>query len=354
MGDNSELGFVEKLAHRIGRPGLAASPQRQTLRHYQCGGKNAVNGKSNIAGSEQIHILVADDSPVSRKLVEQALRQEACTVLFAENGRQALEKISESQPHIVITDWMMPDFSGPELCKRIRQEPLARYTYIILLTSSSDLDRLVEGLAAGADDYLTKPFHQKELLARIGVGRRIIAMHREIEAKNCLLEESVRTDHLTGIPNRRAVEEFAAKQISGAIRYKFSVWVVVADLDKFKFINDTYGHAAGDEVLRYFANVLKANTRAADICGRLGGDEFVLILTHTAEKDIPILIERFRTALASHDFGFDGNKVHVSATFGSAGLEATDSRDFAQLLAEADVVLYREKAKGREHAGEKK
>jgi two-component system, cell cycle response regulator len=311
-------------------------------------------GRARMVGSEQLRILVADDSPVSRALVQHALEQEAYEVLFAESGGQALQKISESQPHIVITDWMMPDFSGPELCKRIRQEAKSRYTYIILLTSSSDLDRLVEGLSAGADDYLTKPFHQKELLARIGVGCRIIAMHREIEAKNCLLEESARTDHLTGMPNRRAVEEFAAKQIPGAARYGFSVWVIAADLDRFKFINDTYGHSAGDQVLCYFANILKVNTRAADICGRLGGDEFVLILTHAARKAIPMLIERLQSALASHDFGFDGSEVHVAATFGFAGFEATEPREFAHLLAEADAALYREKARGREQAPAKK
>jgi two-component system, cell cycle response regulator len=302
----------------------------------------------NTTGLEPVRILVADDSPVSRKLVEHALEGELCTLLFAENGQQALEKISESQPHIVITDWIMPDFSGPDLCRRIRQDAKARYTYIILLTSSSDLDRLVEGLAAGADDYLTKPFHQKELVARIGVGRRIISMHGEIETKSRQLEEAARTDHLTGIANRRAVEEFAAKQISGAARYKFSVWVIAADLDKFKFINDTYGHSAGDEVLKYFASILKANTRAADICGRLGGDEFVLVLTHAAEKALPMFVDRLRTALASHDFGFDGNEVHANATFGFAGFDGTEPREFAQLLAEADAALYREKSQKRQ------
>ena len=296
---------------------------------------------------EQIRILVADDSPISRRLVEHALEHEPYPVLFAENGTRALEKIAEFQPQIVISDWMMPDFSGPDLCRRIRQSA-AHYTYIILLTSSSDLDRLVEGLEAGADDYVTKPFHEKELIARIGVGRRIISMHREIEAKNRLLEQTARSDHLTGIPNRRAVEEFAAKQISGATRYKFSLWVVTADLNRFKFINDTYGHSAGDEVLKYFAAILKANTRASDICGRLGGDEFALVLTHAATNGVPVMIERLRTALANHDFGFDGHEVHLTASFGMARFEPGSPKDFAQLLAEADAALYREKSTLRE------
>jgi diguanylate cyclase (GGDEF)-like protein len=301
-------------------------------------------------GSERIdpiRILVADDSPVSRKVLEHALADEPCTVLFAKNGLEALQIVLESGPHIVITDWVMPDLSGPELCKRIREQSKTGYTYIILLTSSSDLDKLVEGLAAGADDYLTKPFHERELLARVGVGRRIIAMHHEIETKNRLLEEAARTDHLTGLPNRRAVEEYARKQLSGASRYKFPVWVIAADLDGFKFINDTYGHSAGDEVLRYFAAVLKATTRAADICGRLGGDEFVLMLTHVAQKDVPVLVDRLRAALAGHDFNFDGNKTHVSASFGFAGFEGTEPKELGELLAVADTALYRAKAERR-------
>lgn len=304
--------------------------------------------RSDQSGSEQFRILVADDSAVSRKLVEHALETEFYSLLFAKNGWEALQIVSESRPQIVITDWMMPDTTGPELCKKIRQESKEGYTYIILLTSSSDLEKLVEGLASGADDYLTKPFHPKELLARIGVGRRIIAMHREIAAKNRLLEEAARTDHLTGLPNRRAVEDYARKQLSGAMRYKFPLWVLAADLDGFKLINDTYGHSAGDEVLRYFAAVLKANTRAADICGRLGGDEFVVILTHVKEKDVPIFLERVQSALASHDFGFDGKETYVGASFGCAGLAETDGpKQFGELLAQADAALYRAKARKR-------
>jgi diguanylate cyclase (GGDEF)-like protein len=303
--------------------------------------------RSNVKGAEQIRVLVADDSAVSRKLVEHALEGEFCKLLFAKNGAEALQIISQSRPHIVITDWMMPDTSGPELCKRIREGSQEGYTYIILLTSSSDMEKLVEGLAAGADDYLTKPFHEKELLARIGVGRRIITMHGEIATKNRLLEEAARTDHLTGLPNRRAVEEYARKQLSGALRYKFPVWVIAADLDGFKLINDTYGHSAGDEVLRYFANVLKVNTRAADICGRLGGDEFILMLTHSDEKHIPVFVERLRAAIANHDFNFEGNETHVGASFGCAGLQPIAPKEFGELLAEADTALYRAKAEKR-------
>ena len=301
----------------------------------------------NTRSAEQLRILVVDDSPVSRKLVEQALTSELCKLSFAKNAQEALQIISESRPHVVITDWMMPDLSGPELCKRIRHQATPGYTYIILLTASSDLDKLVEGLAAGADDYVTKPFHQRELLARIGVGRRIIEMHREIETKNRLLDEAARTDPLTGLPNRRAVEAYGRKQISGAVRYKFPLWVIAADLDGFKLINDTYGHAAGDEVLRRFGAILKANTRDADICGRLGGDEFILMLTHVERENLPMLVERLGTTLANYDFSFDGNETHVTASFGFAGFELAEPKGLGELFAQADAALYQAKAKKR-------
>lgn len=298
--------------------------------------------------SEHLRILVADDSPVSRKLLKHALENEPFEVVFATNGAMALQIISEYRPDIVITDWIMPDLSGPDLCKRIRDEGNCEYTYIVLLTSSAEIDRLVEGLAAGADDYLTKPFHARELLARIGVGKRIIAMHREIQTKNRLLEEAARKDHLTGLANRRALEEYAQRQLSGAIRHKFPFWVIAADLDFFKRINDSYGHAAGDDVLKHFAALLKESTRASDICGRLGGDEFVLIVTHVSKDAVPLLIERLQKKFTAHDFSFDGRETHLSASFGFAGSDAPpESTRFMQLLADADVALYKAKAEER-------
>ena len=148
-------------------------------------------------------ILVVDDSPVSRKLVEQALEVANYSLLFAKSGQEALSLFQKHSPSIVVTDWMMPDFSGLELCERIRAEGQREYTYIIVLSAKSEKDQVVKGLAAGADDYLTKPFDPGELLARVGVGARTVDLHREIDAKNRLLEAMAHTDSLTGLPNRR-------------------------------------------------------------------------------------------------------------------------------------------------------
>jgi two-component system cell cycle response regulator len=216
-----------------------------------------------------------------------------------------------------------------------------------LVTQNADTEHLVEGLDAGADDYLAKPFVNAELLARLRVGCRTIQMRREIEAKNALLEKTARTDHLTGLPNRMAVEEFASKQLCAAIRHSFGFWVVVTDLDKFKLVNDTYGHFAGDEAIKRFAMVLKANTRASDICGRLGGDEFLLIMTHGDKKSIIHTVERLRADFANEVCIFNGHEVLVTASFGIAGFDGSGEPTLAELLTRADHALYSAKAFGR-------
>src|ERR1700752_2889940 len=174
-----------------------------------------------VASFQEFRILAVDDSPIYRKLVEQTLSQELYTLLFAKNGREALALFAKHQPAVVITDWTMPDIEGLELCRGIRSDFPGVYSHLILLTSNTNKEQVVEGLAAGADDYLTKPFHSGELLARVAVGRRIIELHREVQTKNRLLEELALTDSLTGLPNRRAVENWAVRQLSGARRHGF-------------------------------------------------------------------------------------------------------------------------------------
>jgi diguanylate cyclase (GGDEF)-like protein len=293
-----------------------------------------------------LSVLVVDDSPVCRKLVEQALEAQEYCVTFAKSGREALDIFAQQASDIIVTDWMMPDVSGVELCERIRRTELA-YTYVILLTSISDKEMIVKGLAAGADDYLTKPFDPGELNARIGVGRRIICLQRDIEAKNLLLQEAARTDSLTGLPNRRAIEEWAERQIRGATRHGYPLWVVLADLDSFKNVNDTYGHDAGDVVLQKFSELLRATTRASDICGRMGGEEFVMVMTHVERKDITSTVDRLREQFGSMVFRFGAATASVTSSFGIAGFEAKGCTEFSQLLRRADAALYAAKRAGR-------
>jgi two-component system, cell cycle response regulator len=291
-------------------------------------------------------VLVVDDSAVSRKLVEHALEPSGHTLLFAKSGAEALEMFRRHAPSIVLTDWMMPDFSGLELCQKIRAEDQREYTYIIVLSAKSEKDNVVKGLAAGADDYLTKPFDAGELLARVGVGCRTVELHREIDAKNRLLEALAHTDSMTDLPNRRAIEDWAGRQLRGAARHGFPFWVVQADLDSFKEVNDGCGHDAGDVVLKRFSEVLKGNTRASDICGRMGGDEFLLVITHVEKLYIEGTINRLREEWAGCEFEFAGKRVSLTASFGIAGFCGTGAPTFQALVAQADKALYAAKRAG--------
>jgi two-component system, cell cycle response regulator len=298
---------------------------------------------------QEFRILAVDDSPIYRKLVEQSLSQQRYTLLFAKNGREALALFAKHQPAVVITDWTMPDIEGLELCRRIRSDFPGVYSHLILLTSNTDKEQVVEGLAAGADDYLTKPFHSGELLARVAVGRRIAELHRQIQATNRSLEELALTDSLTGLPNRRALDIWATHELSAAERHGFSLWVVMADLDHFKSINDTHGHEAGDTVLKSFAEILKANTRKSNMCCRLGGEEFLIVMTHVEEKENAIItIDRIRERFRAQKFTVAGKMFGVTASFGVAGFRGPNACDWNSLVAHADTALYAAKNKGRD------
>lgn len=299
------------------------------------------------ASSQPFKILAVDDSAVSRKLVQHSLSGERYSVVFAKDGREALALFAEHDPAVVITDWDMPDIGGLELCKRIRREFQASYSHLILLSGNTDKEHIVEGLAAGADDYLTKPFHAGELVARVEVGCRIAELHRQIQAKNRLLEEMALTDSLTGLPNRRALDVWAPRQLSAAARHSFSVWVVMADLDLFKKVNDTFGHDAGDTVLKSFAKILAANTRQSNICARLGGEEFLLMISHADKKNAKIVAERIRQQFESKKFTFGNSTITVTASFGIAGFCGTKPLDLNALVCRADAALYAAKHNGR-------
>jgi diguanylate cyclase (GGDEF)-like protein len=292
-------------------------------------------------------ILVVDDSPVYRKLVEQILTAQPFTLLFARNGQEALELYRKHSPCMVITDWMMPDLSGPELCQQIRADRSEAYTYLIVMTSNTEKGNVVKALEAGADDYLTKPFDPGEMLARIGVGRRIVDLNRELAIQRLELEEAARTDPLTGLPNRRAIEDWASRQLRGSARHGFPFWVVLGDIDCFKSVNDTFGHDAGDIVLKTFADLLKKNTRASDMCARLGGDEFLMVLTHVAGENIEATVNRFREQFAVLSFPFKGKSVSVTASFGVFGTHGKDYQEFATIIRKADQLLYEAKRYGR-------
>ena len=288
---------------------------------------------------QDILVLVVDDSPVSRKLLEQTLAEAPYAISFVKDGSDALRFFAERPPDLVIADWELPDISGPELCRIVRSKFAEAYTYLVLLTSNSDKKSIAEGLAAGADDYLTKPFDADELRARLGVGRRVIEMQREIEAKAKALALDAQTEPLTGLPNRRAVEEWAVKQISGAVRHGYPIWVVLADLDSYKPATELFGREAGDAMLQAFGEIIKKNTRASDMCGHMGGDQFTFVISHVSRQNMDLVINRLRDKIANFDFFYHGVALPLFANFGMAGSEGGERLELRTLLQQADAAL---------------
>lgn len=289
--------------------------------------------------NEDIRVLVVDDSPVSRKLLEHTLNEVPYHLVVAKDGSDALRLFAERPPDLVIADWELPDIPGPELCRIVRTKFDGAYTYMMLLTSNSDKKSIAQGLAAGADDYLTKPFDAEELRARVGVGRRVIEMHREIEAKTKSLVLDARTDPLTGLPNRRAVEEWAAKQVSGAARHGYPVWVVLTDLDSYKPATDLFGRELGDAMLEAFGEIIKKNTRVSDMCGHMGGDQFTFVISHVTRQNMDLVIQRLREKIASYEFTYHGVALPLFANFGMAGSEGGEKLELRTLLQQADRAL---------------
>jgi diguanylate cyclase (GGDEF)-like protein len=206
------------------------------------------------------------------------------------------------------------------------------------------------GLSCGADDYLTKPFSPAELRARLKVGCRLIGFQREMREKNRQLEELAYTDPLTGLPNRRAIEVWAQSQIAAAIRHKFPLCVAMADLDRFKRLNDTFGHGSGDTVLRRFAKILKENCRSSSLYGRVGGEEFLIVMTHTNLAGAAVAIEHIRERFAEQVFSFGAHDVVATASFGVA-CHSGGSQTFRELVSRADAALYSAKQSGRNRIG---
>jgi two-component system cell cycle response regulator len=293
-----------------------------------------------------LQVLVVDDSPVYHKLVTDALCYQPYSLLHAMSAGEALELFAKYSPPIVITDWMMPDLTGPELCKRIRESSKTLYTYLILLTSMSESDSLVNGLEAGADEFLTKPFDPAELQARLGVGRRIVQLHRQVEAKDRQLEGTLRIDVLTGLPNHLAIQEWAPWQIRAAAQHRFPIWIVLAEVDSMGNINDRFGREAGNTVLKAFAKIILDNSRSADICARVGDDKFASIVTHQTTKSIAAIIERYRFHFAEHQFILEGKIMTATASFGAIGFEGTEAPTFSSLVREAQKALLAAKQAG--------
>ena len=301
-----------------------------------------------------MRILIADDSIVSRHLLDATLRKWGYEVVVACDGVEAWNALQgENSPRIAILDWVMPGLTGPEVCKRVREhsrDSEGAYTYLLLLSSKSQREDLIEGLESGADDYLTKPFDQHELKVRLRAGTRIIDLQRELLAAREELREQATKDFLTRLWNRSSILDILQRELNRSARENRSVGVVLADLDRFKLVNDTYGHFAGDAVLREFSRRMLTCMRPYDSIGRYGGEEFLIILPGCDELCTASQADRMRGALAAEPMLINEARHLVTGSFGATSWKPGIPTQPENLIRIADSALYMAKNQGRNRA----
>jgi diguanylate cyclase (GGDEF)-like protein len=268
-------------------------------------------------------------------------------VVVAENGAQAWDILAQPDaPPLAILDWVMPYMTGPEVCRRVREARHEPYTYILLLTAKNTKDETVEGMNAGADDYVIKPWEEQELQVRLRAGKRIIDLQNELLLAREELRDRANKDLLTMLPNRSAIAGLLEAEIARCHRDQRTVGVILLDIDHFKKINDTYGHFAGDSVLRETAARLRVNMRPYDAIGRYGGEEFLVVLPNCDLEQAAMQAERLRHRLSSGNMIVDGAELHVSASFGVTVSDISE-RNPDLFIRVADEALYRAKGSGR-------
>jgi two-component system cell cycle response regulator len=293
-------------------------------------------------------VLVAEDEAVSLALLESQLRKFQFNVITAKDGLLAWDELQKDTcPNLIILDWMMPGLTGIDLVRKIRSRDTVLYPYILLLTSKDAENDLVEGLDAGADDYMIKPVGSSELRARLRVGKRILRLQRELLLKEQQIRHEARHDKLTGLWNRGAILEFVEREIAIGRRRENSVGVLMIDIDRFKSINDTHGHQAGDEVLRLVGERLVRSIRNYDWVGRYGGEEFLVLLCNSNAETIITSAERIRKDIASEPVRFADVEVTVTVSIGTSFCSGNNLLTCKQLVAIADSALYLAKNQGR-------
>jgi putative two-component system response regulator len=305
-------------------------------------------------------ILVVEDSPTIQKMLVRLLAGIGQPVFSASNAGEAMEIFTTQLPGLIVSDLEMPGASGIELCCRIRARAAAEPVHFIMLTSRSDQNSMLEAYKAGVDDFVTKPFNSDELIARVRAGLRTCRLHEELTRKTSRLQAvNIRltqmngrldrlsiTDELTGLFNRRHAMVRLEEQWALAERYRRLLTVGLVDVDRFKKINDTYGHDAGDLVLRRVAGILRDQTRGTDAVCRIGGEEFLIIFPSETMEEAIACCQRCRAAVEAHTFRVGDANIAVTISVGVA-MRSQNTLQFPDLLREADKALYAAKNTGR-------
>jgi two-component system cell cycle response regulator len=295
-----------------------------------------------------VKILIAEDDAISRRLLDTILRKWGYEVVVAHDGSQAWDELlKEDSPRLAILDWMMPGMDGVEVCGKVRDRTGSPYVYILLLSAKSQREDLVKGLESGADDYITKPFDANELKVRLRAGRRILDLQTQLMSAQEALRDQASRDPLTGIWNRNTIFDVFRRELARTMREGGGIAIVMLDIDHFKNLNDTYGHMAGDAVLREFTRRIAKSLRPYDGVGRYGGEEFLVVLPGCDLEPAMKHAERLRALMADEPFDTSEGRHTVTCSLGVASTSSTAAKDMDSLIRAADAALYRAKRNGR-------
>ena len=313
-------------------------------------GQSAAESVAPVCHSRPLRVLAAEDNPLFQSVLRNMLTKWGYEATVAHNGKEAWQALqSPDAPRLAILDWMMPGMDGVEVCRRVRAEIREPYIYILLLTARTEAQDLVDGMEAGADDYLTKPFNAHELRVRLRAGRRIIDLQEQLLLTQAALREQATHDSLTGLRNRLSILETLQIELARAAREVQPIAALMVDLDRFKDVNDTYGHLAGDMVLREAARRMKAAVRCYDAVGRYGGEEFLIVLPGSEGPAARSQAERIRDAIGSEPFPIpNASPIRVTCSIGVSGSRPPGQLDTDSLVREADQALYQAKNTGRD------
>ncbi len=295
-----------------------------------------------------MRILLADDDEVSRHILKGTLSRWGFDVATAADGDEAWQVLQgDDAPRLAILDWVMPGMDGIDVCRKVREELTGPYIYMLLLTSKREKEDIVRGMAAGADDYVSKPFDPQELQVRLKAGERIIDLQEKLLYAQQELQYMATHDNLSGLQNRFAILEALRRELSRARREGREVGIILADIDHFKRVNDSLGHLAGDAVLREVAGRLRKHVRPYDYVGRYGGEEFLVVLPECPLRATRNAAERMQRAVFQEPVVLAEGPVNVTISLGVAGYAQGETDDLQALIRAADGALYRAKAAGR-------
>lgn len=295
-----------------------------------------------------MRVLVADDDFVTRRMLEMFLQKWGHEVSVCEDGSATWEALQQPDaPRLVILDWMMPELDGPEICRKLRTQDDKPYTYIIMLTSKSEQGDLIEGLEAGADDYIAKPFDPNELRMRIRAASRVVQLQEDLRGALEMAEYRASHDMLTGLLNRSTILDSLNRELSRCRRNSANLAMMMADVDHFKRINDRFGHMAGDAALKETAARICSLVRDYDSVGRYGGEEFVIMLPGTGPAEAYDVAERIRADFSEQELQTSEGVFSLTLSIGVGILDCSTEFNVDTMIRQADQALYRAKEKGR-------